>query len=91
MHCFGHIHEAHGVEAVDWKKEQQSVERPPRKDEAIHRFCENDPIENPYPEPFVWKDGRGGRTLAVNASTMTGDYKPENAPWLISLNLRRTP
>ncbi|KAK0513521.1 hypothetical protein JMJ35_004507 [Cladonia borealis] len=91
MHCFGHIHEGHGVEAVDWKKKQQSVaERPPRKNEVIRRFFENDPIENPYPQPFVWKDGRGGRTLAVNASIMTRDYKPENAPWLISLNLPRS-
>ena len=89
MHCFGHIHEAHGVEAVDWKKKEQSVERPPRKNEHLHRFFENDPIENPYPEPFVWKDGRRGRTLAVNASIMTGDYKPDNAPWLMSLNLPR--
>ena len=91
MHCFGHIHEGNGIEAVDWRKKQQSIaERPPRKNEAIHRFFENDPIENPYPEPFMWKDGRGGRTLAVNASIMTGDYKPENTPWLISLNLPRS-
>ena len=90
MHCFGHIHEGHGVDAVDWKKKQQPVaERPPRKNEAVHRYFEDDPIENPYPKPFVWDHGRGDRTLAVNASIMTGEYKPENAPWLISLNLPR--
>ncbi len=94
MHCFGHIHEGYGVEAVDWKKKQQTLAetaRPaPRKNEAVHRYFEDDSTENPYPKPLVWADGRGDRTLAVNASIMTGDYKPENAPWLISLNLPRS-
>lgn len=94
MHCFGHIHEGHGVEAVDWKMRQPVTDTgtlppAPRKNEAVHRYFEEDWIENPYPKPFVWEDGRGDRTLAVNASIMTGDYKPRNAPWLISLNLPR--
>ena len=94
MHCFGHIHEGHGVEVIDWKKIEQPVAeaaRPaPRKNEAVHRYFEDDSIENPYPESFVWEDGRGERTLAINASIMTEDYKPRNAPWLISLNLPRS-
>ena len=94
MHCFGHIHEGHGVEAIDWKEKQQliaeSAQPAPRKNEAVHRYFEDDSTGNPYPEPFVWEEARGDRTLAVNASIMTEDYKPENAPWLISLNLPRS-
>ena len=94
MHCFGHIHEGHGVEAVDWKKKKQPVAEiaraAPRKNEAVLRYFEDDLTENPYTEPFVREDDHGDRTLAVNASIMTGDYKPENAPWLISLNLPRS-
>ena len=89
MHCFGHIHESNGIEVIDWKKpaaEQPSL----RKNEAIQRDFEDDPSENPYPKSFVWNDSRGDRTLAVNASIMTGNYEPENAPWLISLNLLRS-
>ncbi len=89
MHCFGHIHESNGIEVIDWKKpaaEQPSL----RKNEAIQRYSEDDPTENPYPKSFVWEDNRGDRTLAVNASIMTGSYKPENTPWLISLNLLRS-
>lgn len=89
MHCFGHIHESSGIEAIDWRKATPE-QRMPRKNEAVQRFFEDDSIGNPYPEPFLWKDGRGNRTLAVNASIMTGDFKPENAPWLISLNLPRS-
>lgn len=88
MHCFGHIHEGHGVEVIDWKKSPPKPE-PARKNEAIHRFFEEEPIENPYPEGFVWEGGQGRKTLAVNAAIMTGEYKPENAPWLVRLDLPR--
>ena len=85
MHCFGHIHESNGFEIIDWKK-ATTYSPPTRKNEALHRYFE-DPPENPYPEPFMWKYGHGDRTLAVNAAIMTGDNKPEQAPWLVSLNL----
>lgn len=86
MHCFDHIHEGNGVEVIDWKK--LAVDEPlhPKK-EAVHGYIEEDPTENPYPQPFVWEEGRGNRTLAVNAAIMTGNNKPEQAPWLISLDL----
>lgn len=86
MHCFGHIHEGNGIEVVDWTKPAAN-KSPPRKNEAVHRHFEEDPIENPYPQPFTWKFGHGDRTLAVNAAIMTETNKPENAPWLISLDL----
>ena len=89
MHCFGHIHESSGIEAIDWRNATPE-QRTPRTNEAVHRLFEDDSSINPYPEPFLWKNGRGNRTLAANASIMTGDYKPENAPWLISLNLPRS-
>jgi len=77
MHCFGHIHEGNGVKAIDWN-------RP-----AGEALIEDDLIKNPYPEPFVWTGGHGDRTLAVNSAIMKGDNKPENVPWLISLDLPR--
>lgn len=87
MHCFGHIHEGNDVEVIDWKK-PVTDKPPPRTSEAIHRHFEEEATENPYPEPFIWKGGRD-RTLAVNAAIMTGNNKPENSPWLISLDLPR--
>lgn len=58
MHCFGHIHESSGIEAIDWRK-AASEQPTPRKIEAVHRYFEDDSTGNPYPEPFPWKDGRG--------------------------------
>lgn len=78
MHCFGHIHEGNGVEVIDW-------ERP-----AGEALVEEDMVKNAYPKPFVWTGGHGVQTLAVNAAIMTGDNKPENAPWLVSLDLPRS-
>ena len=84
MHCFGHVHDDYGIEVVDWKK--ATTDKTPLKNEALHRHYD-DPPENPYPEPYIWKYGRGDRTLAVNAAIMTAEQQPENAPWLVSLNL----
>lgn len=89
MHCFGHIHEGNGIEVIDWRK-PSTEKTPARKNEAVHRYFEEGPIPNPYPQPFIWRDGHGDRTFAVNAAIMTGKNKPENAPWLISLQLPRS-
>lgn len=88
MHCFGHIHESNGVEIIDWEK-PATVKPPLRKNETVHRYFEEYPTESPYPQPFLLKNGLENRTLAVNASIMTGDNKPENAPWIINLDLPR--
>ena len=86
MHCFGHIHESNGIEIIDWNK-AVTEKLPTRKNEAVHRYFEEDPTINLYPQPLVWKEGHGGRTLAVNAAIMTGANQPENAPWVVCLDL----
>ena len=83
MHCFGHIHESNGAEIIDWGNHAMGP-----KNETVHRYIE-DVIENPYPRPYIWDDSMG-RTLAVNAAIMNGINRPENAPWLISLDLPRS-
>ncbi|KAL8799470.1 MAG: hypothetical protein Q9182_005875 [Xanthomendoza sp. 2 TL-2023] len=89
MHCFGHVHEGYGVEVINWNKPAPDP-KPLRKNEAIHRFFEEDPIDNPYPDPFEWQNVASGEgTLAVNAAIMTANNKPENAPWIIDLDLPR--
>ena len=87
MHCFGHIHESNGVEIIDWGDYGERTTE--QKIEALHRFFQY-PIENPYPRPFRWENGNGNQTLAVNAAIMNGDGRPENAPWLVSLDLPRS-
>lgn len=103
LHCFGHVHEGSGIEVVDRKikekeavKEKEAMERnrgARRKNEAVLRAFEMEWIENPYPEAWQWRVGKGFRkgetTLAVNASIMDGDYRPRNAPWRVVVDLRK--
>ncbi|KAL8656805.1 MAG: hypothetical protein Q9226_002559 [Calogaya cf. arnoldii] len=99
IHCFGHVHEGSGVEVVDWKalekkeKEARKKGGSERKNEAVHRAFETEWIENPYPEAYEWRAGKGSRrgetTLAVNASVMDGGYRPNNAPWRVKVDLKR--
>ena len=79
MHCFGHIHESNGAKIIDWKKFA-----------ADKTNLEENLIENLYPRPFLWDEGRGDRTLAVNAAIMTSNNKFDNAPWFISIYLPRS-
>ena len=88
MHCFGHIHESSGIEIIDWKQNARKV---PSlwKNEDIQKYVEEDPVENPYPQPFAWKGNIEDQTLAINAAIMTEENRPDNAPWLICLDLPR--
>ncbi|MCJ1371218.1 hypothetical protein MMC20_002433 [Loxospora ochrophaea] len=86
MHCFGHVHESNGMRAIDWDK-SATADIPAQRNETVYTPFQENQIENPYPQPFRWNGARGNQTLAVNAAIMTGDNKPEQAPWLISLDL----
>ena len=87
-HCFGHVHEGYGMEVVDWERRGD----PMLQSEAeLWISRDDDSIENLYPEEYKWEGSKGGRTLAVNAAIMSENYEPENAPWLISLDLTRSP
>ena len=75
LHCFGHIHEGYGACKITWKDGKiQSSE---------------DILVNAYPDPTILPIEAGKETLMVNASIMTVRYRPENAPWLIDLELPR--
>lgn len=86
MHCFGHIHESHGTKIVDWKKSATN-EPQHQKKVAVHRHFEEDWTVNPYPRLFECKQKYGERTLAVIAAFKTADNRPDNAHWLINLEL----
>ncbi|KAI4250399.1 MAG: hypothetical protein LQ352_005341 [Teloschistes flavicans] len=88
MHCFGHIHEGHGLEVLDWKT-------PNAQDKALPiERTSGDHVEIEYSaegnsRSVGWNGRKGDSTLAVNASIETERGKPPNAPWLITLNLPR--
>ena len=79
LYCFGHIHEGHGAELVEWKEDKFKIGQ-----DAIEAR-ELQPIV--FPQSLCPNIKHGKQTLMVNAAIMTLRYKPVNAPWLVDLDL----
>jgi len=79
LHCFGHIHEAHGAKMITWEEDRGIFGW-----EAIERQGDE---KNVYPEVSKQEVEFGRQTLMVNAAIMDLSYRPRNAPWLIDLDL----
>ncbi|KAI9727123.1 MAG: hypothetical protein M1828_007324 [Chrysothrix sp. TS-e1954] len=77
LHCFGHIHEGYGVSQILWK--DKGAASTPQDVHILDRA--NGPR---IVEPSLAK---GRQTLFVNASVMTENYTPSNAPWVVTLIL----
>ena len=81
LHCFGHIHEGHGIRKIAWNE-----------DPALIRRAAAEPImrrENSYPGAEAYQVNYGKETLMVNAAIMNVNYHPVNAPWLLDLGMPR--
>ena len=109
LHCFGHIHEGHGAERIEWSGAADAVATAPAGrgeweggdawEEGVQLGRDGiatvDPdtgsgdgviaadVSTDAESPLV----RGRDTLLVNASIMTVNYRPENRPWFIELDL----
>lgn len=84
LHCFGHIHEDWGATIKDWTKEERDSEdriKCPSRKELVKNMIAY--YEATWPQP-------GKETLFVNASIMTVEYEPLQAPWLVDLMLPRS-
>ncbi|KAJ8064024.1 hypothetical protein OCU04_007865 [Sclerotinia nivalis] len=71
MHCFGHIHEGYGANKIVWDNEMK----------------EESDLVNDYPQAMNIPVESGEETLMVNAAIMDGEHQPNNAPWVINLEL----
>ncbi|EKG21937.1 hypothetical protein MPH_00858 [Macrophomina phaseolina MS6] len=102
LHAWGHIHEAWGVERVDWltptsdsdaENGQNGGDGLVEMVETI-KFDDSAVAEKHAAFVDVSSDGRaalkvGEQTLMVNASIMDLQYNPYNAPVLVDLDLRK--
>jgi hypothetical protein len=79
LHCFGHIHEAYGMNLVTWKEKGISAAAIESKTERM----------NLYPEAQKWTIRPGKETIMINAAIMNLSYQPTNAPWLVDLDLEK--
>ncbi|KIV97188.1 hypothetical protein PV10_00967 [Exophiala mesophila] len=81
IHAFGHIHEGHGALLKSWDVSDDNAltMTTPEKDQPEGRSIIVDAtgVESPR------------STLFINASIMTVNYEPHNAPWLVDVNLTR--
>ena len=80
MHCFGHIHEGHAATLVTWTAEG-GIAKPEKASPNTT------PQINSFPAADKWPIAFGEQTLMVNAAIMNARNNPENAPWLIDLEL----
>lgn len=93
LHCFGHIHEGHGAEILHWDRGAAvgGLSRPVRaqpirpriKSTRAEAGCVDVSSGNDGGDPVV----HGEQTLLINAAIMTVRGAPENAPWLVDLDL----
>ncbi|MCJ1399221.1 hypothetical protein MMC11_002423 [Xylographa trunciseda] len=82
LHCFGHIHEGWGAERRNW--DENSVQKlQPSKDVVIQPGGAFVDVSTGGGVPLEF----GKETLFVNAAIMDVQYQPDNAPWVIDLDL----
>ena len=79
LHCFGHIHEAHGATVVTWKDDKEKI--------GADAISDLSPQPNAFPISSKHSIKFGTQTLMVNAAIMDVNYNPRNSPWLVELEL----
>jgi len=84
MHCFGHIHEGYGAQFVAWPSHENSD----GGGQVRAAFNIMYDLLNP-PEATRCSVKFGEKTLMVNAAIMTGKNEPDNAQWLVDIDLER--
>jgi hypothetical protein len=89
LHCFGHIHEGYGAEVVAWNPDTSEANRNGTSTSTIRSYNGVGPLFNQYPEPTECAIAYGQESLMVNAAIMTGKNEPDNAPWLVDIELLR--
>jgi predicted phosphodiesterase len=82
LHCFGHIHEGHGAQLVNWETQSSAGIIQDRSKELQDRGAYLD-VSSESEDPLRV----GEETLFVNASVVTKSYRPLNAPWLVDMDL----
>ena len=77
LHCFGHIHEGHGVQKVTWDEGDDG--------KGVHcAMTAQGGIPDSRREVEI---AEGSSTLMVNAAIMDDHNQPAHAPWLVELDL----
>jgi hypothetical protein len=87
VHCFGHIHEAHGAVKQSWEGEGEGEQMVLEQAGASGDGGEITPVSLCAGDGGSIPFEAGNETLFVNAAIMTVAYKPHQSPWLVDLEL----
>lgn len=87
IHCFGHIHEGYGAEVVTWKPDTSEGNGNDTSTSTIDSHKCGRPLVKQYPKPAECAIAYGQESLMVNAAIMSGKNDPDNAPWLVNIEL----
>ncbi|GES61517.1 Ser/Thr protein phosphatase family protein [Aspergillus terreus] len=82
LHVFGHIHEGYGATRWEWSTSNESLIQVGRETALADRGAYVD-VSGDAANPLRV----GDETLFVNASVVTVQYEPVNAPWIVDLDL----
>lgn len=85
--CWGHIHEAYGMNLIKWKKDDNEIEIEGEKylGDAVEKQSSQ---ENAYPAiSGTWDIKHGEETLMVNSAIMDLAYRPAHSPWIFDIEL----
>ncbi|KAL5359653.1 hypothetical protein BJX96DRAFT_164600 [Aspergillus floccosus] len=82
LHVFGHIHEGHGATRWEWSTSNVSLIQVDHKTALADGGAYVD-VSGDAANPLRV----GEETLFVNASVVTVQYEPVNAPWVVDLDL----
>ncbi|KAA8648538.1 uncharacterized protein ATNIH1004_004423 [Aspergillus tanneri] len=82
LHVFGHIHEGYGATRLEWSTLNKSMIQCDRTTTQVNR-CVYVDLSSRATNPLRV----GQETLFVNASVVTVQYEPVNAPWVVDLDL----
>ena len=82
IHCFGHIHEGWGAERMDWKTGTADLVEVDMERVVEERGVYLD-LSSGGDRPLKWSE----ETMFINASIMNVRYRPENAPFVVDVDL----
>ncbi|KAL2003167.1 hypothetical protein VTN02DRAFT_4780 [Thermoascus thermophilus] len=82
LHVFGHVHEASGAGRLDWAA-RTSARVPTDPEDILDKRCVYYDVSSDGREPLRV----GEETLFVNASIVSRENLPRNAPWVVDMDL----
>lgn len=82
LHCFGHIHEGYGCQIMNWDTQaSRNVDIEQERAASERGVFLDASYDGNMPIAY------GHETMFINAAIMNLRYRPENSPWVVTIEL----